>query len=68
MMPSIRVGGAMFIENQATNRRTHETAIGLARKCRHGIQAVLREKEWADADLEFYRIIRRCCTAIGVPA
>lgn len=49
----------MFIENQATDRRTHETAIGLARKCRHVIQAVLREEEWADADLEFYRIIRK---------
>lgn len=48
----------MFIENQPTDARTHETAIRIARRCRHIIQAVLREEEWADADREFYRIAR----------
>lgn len=48
----------MFIENQPTDAPTHEAAIRIARRCRHVIQAVLREEEWMDADLEFYRIAR----------
>lgn len=48
----------MFIDNRPTDARTHEAAIRIARRCRHVIQAVLREEEWADADLEFYRIAR----------
>ncbi len=48
----------MFIENQPTDALTHETAIRIARRCRHIIQAVLREEEWADADREFYRVAR----------
>jgi hypothetical protein len=48
----------VFIENRPTDPRTHEAAIRIARRCRHVIQAVLREEEWADADLEFYRIAR----------
>jgi hypothetical protein len=41
-----------------TDERTHETAIRIARRCRHIIQACLREEEWGDADQEFYRICR----------
>ena len=48
----------MFIENQPTDARTHETAIQIARRCRYTIQACLREEEWGDADREFYRIAR----------
>lgn len=48
----------MLIENSPTNERTHETAIRIARRCRHVIQVCLREEEWIDADREFYRIIR----------
>lgn len=48
----------MFIENQPTDGKTHEAAIRIARRCRHIIQAVLREEEWADADREFYRVAR----------
>ena len=48
----------MFIENQPTDARTHEAAIRIARRCRHTIQACLREEEWGDADREFYRIAR----------
>ena len=48
----------MYIENQPTDARTHETAIRIARRCRNIIQAVLREEEWADADREFYRVAR----------
>jgi hypothetical protein len=49
----------MFIENQATDARTHETAIRIARRCRHIVQACLREEEWADADREFYKVVRQ---------
>lgn len=48
----------MFIESQATDPRTHETAVRIARRCRSIIQACLREEEWADADREFYKIAR----------
>jgi hypothetical protein len=48
----------MFFESQPTDARTHEAAIRIARRCRHVIQAVLREEEWADADREFYRVAR----------
>jgi hypothetical protein len=48
----------MFIENGPADPRTHEAAIRIARRCRHVIQAVLREEEWMDADFEFYRIAR----------
>ena len=49
----------MFIESQATDRLTHETAIRIARRCRHIVQACLREEEWAEADREFYRVARQ---------
>jgi hypothetical protein len=49
----------MFIENQPTDARTHETAIRIARRCRHIVQACLREEEWADADREFYKVVRQ---------
>lgn len=49
----------MFIENQPTDAKTHETAIRIARRCRHLVQGCLREEEWADADREFYRIARQ---------
>jgi len=48
----------MFIENQPTDARTHEAAIRIALRCRHVIQAVLREEEWSEADREFYRVAR----------
>lgn len=48
----------MFVENQPTDPRTHEAAIRIARRCRHIIQACLREEEWGDADREFYRVAR----------
>jgi hypothetical protein len=48
----------VFIENQPTDARTHETAIRIARRCRHIIQGVLREEEWREADREFYRVAR----------
>lgn len=48
----------MRIEQQATDPKTHETAIRIAQRCRYIIQACLREEEWADADREFYRICR----------
>ncbi len=48
----------MFIESQATDARTHETAIRIARRCRNIVQACLREEEWADADREFYKVAR----------
>lgn len=41
-----------------TDRRLHETALRAARRCRRVVQACLREEEWADADEEFYLIIR----------
>ena len=48
----------MFIETHAAEVVVHATAIRLAKRCRSVVQACLREEEWHDADLEFYRIIR----------
>lgn len=48
----------MFISTQPADPRIHQEAILLARRCRHIIQAVLREEEWAEADREFYLVIR----------
>jgi hypothetical protein len=48
----------VFIESQSTDHLTHETAIRIARRCRHIVQACLREEEWAEADREFYRVAR----------
>lgn len=48
----------MLIHSEPCDPRVHETAIGMARRCRFIIQAVLREEEWADADYEFYLVIR----------
>lgn len=48
----------MFIQNRPVDPATHETAIRIARRCRHVIQAVLREEEWGDADLAFFEIAR----------
>ena len=47
-----------MLEHLPTDRKTHETAIRIARRCRHVIQVCLREEEWPDADREFYRICR----------
>lgn len=49
----------MFIDNGPADPRTHEAAIRIARRCRYVIQAVLREEEWADADLAFYEVARQ---------
>jgi hypothetical protein len=48
----------MFVESHSADVVVHATAIRLAKRCREVIQACLREEEWRDADLEFYRIIR----------
>jgi hypothetical protein len=48
----------VFVDSQVADPVIHALAIRLARECRHIIQAVLREEEWADADREFYRVIR----------
>ena len=48
----------MLIHSEACDPRVHRAAIGMARRCRHIIQACLREEEWSDADFEFYMIIR----------
>jgi hypothetical protein len=48
----------MFIESRATDGRTHETAIRIARRCRSIVQACLREEEWIEADREFYKVAR----------
>jgi hypothetical protein len=45
--------------NQPCDPQVHALAIRLARACRNVIQAVLREEEWADADREFYLVIRQ---------
>jgi hypothetical protein len=58
----------VFIENQPTDARTHETAIRIARRCRHIIQGVLREEEWHEADREFYRVAREELEAYRRPA
>ena len=63
----IREEEDVFIESQPTDAKTHETAIQIARRCRHVVQAVLREHERADVDREFYRIAREELEAIRDP-
>jgi hypothetical protein len=41
-----------------TSPKIHETAIRIARRCRHIVQSCLREEEWIEADREFYRVAR----------
>jgi hypothetical protein len=48
-----------FTDNQPADEAIHTCSIRLARQCRFIIQACLREEEWADADREFYRVIRQ---------
>lgn len=48
----------MFTEAQAADPAIHEASIRIARRCRHIVQACLREEEWIEADREFYRIAR----------
>ncbi|APW58643.1 hypothetical protein [Paludisphaera borealis] len=48
----------MFVDSQPADPGIHETAVRMARRCRHIIQACLREEEWSDADREFYRVCR----------
>ena len=38
--------------------------LNIARRCRHVVQACLREEEWIDADQEFYQIIREALEAL----
>ena len=45
--------------NRTALPEIHEAAIRIAQKCRHIIQACLREEEWGDADREFYLIARQ---------
>jgi hypothetical protein len=60
----------MFIESQAADPRVHKAAIRIARRCRHVVQACLREEEWAEADREFYKVARQELDALkaGGPA
>ena len=48
----------MFVESQAADPAIHRLAITIAKRCRNVIQGCLREEEWNDADLAFYRIVR----------
>ncbi len=48
----------MFVDSQAADPAIHRIAITIALQCRHIIQGCLREEEWHDADLAFYRIVR----------
>lgn len=48
----------MFVDNHPADAVIHAMAIRLARQCRSIVQGVLREEEWRDCDLEFYRVIR----------
>ena len=50
--------GPMFVVSHPVDPKVHEAAIRLARRCRCIVQACLREEEWADADREFYAVIR----------
>lgn len=45
-------------DSASTDPKTHQAALRIARRCRRVVQACLREEEWADADREFYLIIR----------
>ena len=59
---------AMYPDHLPTDAKTHATAVRIARRCRHVVQACLREEEWADADREFYRIVREELATTGGPA
>jgi hypothetical protein len=48
----------MFIETHSADVVIHALSIRLAKQCRGIIQCCLREEEWRDADMEFYRLIR----------
>jgi hypothetical protein len=48
----------VIAENQPADPAVHALSIRLARQCRWLVQACLREEEWAEADREFYRVIR----------
>ncbi len=48
----------MFVETLPADPQVHDAAVRIARRCRHIVQACLREEEWADADREFYKIAR----------
>lgn len=52
------LGGTMFIETHSADVVIHALSIRLAKQCRNVIQCCLREEEWRDADMEFYRLIR----------
>lgn len=49
----------MVMPNRPASPEIHEAAIRIARRCRHIIQACLREEEWGDADHEFYLVARQ---------
>lgn len=48
----------MYPDHLPIDAGTHGTAIRIALRCRRIIQTCLREEEWADADREFYRVVR----------
>jgi hypothetical protein len=47
-----------MIDSPPADPAVHAAAIRAALRCRHMVQACLREEEWHEADREFYRIIR----------
>jgi hypothetical protein len=57
-MPPIFQGVGMSQSNHPCDPHVHQLAVRLARKCRHVIDAVLRDEEKGEADRSFYEIIR----------
>lgn len=48
----------MFVASQSADVVIHALSIRLAKQCRNVIQSCLREEEWRDCDLEYYKLIR----------
>lgn len=48
----------MATDSASTDTALREVAMRIAVRCRWVVQACLREEEWADADREFYLIVR----------
>lgn len=48
----------MLMENQPADPAVHALAATIAKRCVWIIQAVLREEERSDAQMEFYRVAR----------
>ena len=48
-----------------TRTGIEKVARRIAKKCRHIVQACLREEEWLDADAEFFRVISSSLNELG---